>query len=98
MHVRCTVDLDDVGRPVRVTVAGQVWTVQEATRSPVRRLWWFKRPARWQASFADVTLEVYARAYAPGASGLTWWWLVLPRAVLAPLHLSVDGRGVVPLK
>lgn len=89
MHVRCAVDVDDVGRPVRVTVAGQAWTVEEATLPP----------ARWHVSFAGVPLELYAREYRPGAPGLTWWWLVLPTAMLAPLNLQLTegGRGVAPL-
>ncbi|GGL18004.1 hypothetical protein [Deinococcus radiotolerans] len=83
-----------------MTVAGQVWTVQEATLPPARRTWGVKRPARWQVSFAGVTLDLYAREYVPGAPGLTWWWLVLPQTVLAPLNLqlSVSGHGVVPLE
>ncbi len=100
MHVRCAVDVNDVGRPVRVTVAGQVWTVEAATLSPARRTWGLRRPARWYVSFAGVPLELYAREYRPGAPGLTWWWLVLPATMLAPLnlHLIDGGRGVAPLE
>lgn len=100
MHVRCAVDVDDLGRPVRMTVAGQIWTVQEAALSPARRTWGLRRPARWHVSFAGVTLELYAREYRPGAPGLTWWWLILPAAMLAPLNLQLTegGRSVAPLK
>lgn len=100
LHVRCAVHVDGLGRPVRVSVAGRVWTVQEATLFPARRTWGFKRPARWHVSFAGVTLELYAQDYVPGAPGLTWWWLVLPTAMLASLNLKLteDGRGVAPLE
>ncbi|WP_255639977.1 hypothetical protein [Deinococcus taeanensis] len=43
---------------------------------------------------------MYAREYAPGAPGLTWWWLVLRQTSLAPLNLQLNagGRGVAPLE
>lgn len=100
IHVRCAVDVDPAGCPTRVQVAGYTWSVEGASLLPARRLWGLNRPARWQVSCANVTLELYAQEYRPGAAGLTWWWVVIPDAALAPLKLqrSLGGRGLRPLE
>lgn len=100
IHVRCTVDVDPTGCPTRIQVAGHTWSIEGARLLPTRRLWRLNRPSRWQVSCATVTLELYAQEYRPGAAGLTWWWVVIPDAALAPLMLqrSVRGGGVRPLE
>ena len=98
--MRCSVELDADGKPVSVTCAGQVWTVEVAPSHPPRRGW--LHPAgqsHWQVALGNTTLELYAREYVQGAPGLTWWWLVVPRTALAPLNIQLDasGRLVTPV-
>lgn len=94
LHVRCSVEVDADGQPVSVACAGQVWTVDVASPRLPRHGW--LHPAGrslWRVTIGNAALELYAREYARGAPGLTWWWLVVPRTALASLHMQLDASG-----
>ena len=92
LHVRCAVDVDGSGRPTCVRWAGQTWAVEAADFSWRRWLGQTSR-SRWQVPTSHITLELYDRKYAQEAPGLTWWWLVIPRAAQALLDIRLDARG-----